>query len=652
MVLQKVKSKDLFAYQSPSELACSPSGAYLAFLLTQMDERTDSYQSDLWLMKPEAGKESLRQLTASGDIKSFRWEDEEHILFSSAREKAEAGSTNIYRIDIHLGEAEKAYTVPAAGAVPARLADGTFLLQKRVATDPEKEIPDRAVEGKDFWTFTDSPFLRDGEPYSQRKRTGLYLWKPEEDKPEPVTPKYFEVKGFSVREDGKRILYFGEAYEDRASLFQCLREYDVENGKTRELIAPGTYQISMADYCQDGIFLQMSDLSRFVTQNHDLYHLDTETGQLCKIASPDGMFTSLIDIDVTYGKRKNRKLLGNRMIGARLAGTRTRFDEVDITSGEIRRIADTDAYTCLDCCGNNLYAVAMEQYELPEIYRIAVDTGEKTKLTDFGGAYLASHEVSKPEKLSFLSENGEQVEGFVIKPAGFDPEKSYPGVLMIHGGPKWSYSASFTHLMQCMAAEGMFVFFCNPHGGDGYGESFLNMVRSWGKEDYLHCMEFTDQVLKKYPQLDEKRLGVTGGSYGGYMTNWIIGHTDRFAAAVSQRGISNLVTEGLLSDIGERLMRESGGQEDFWSNEALFWEMSPLKYVKNVHTPTLVIHSDHDFRCYPGEAAQFFTALKQNGVPSELLLFHGDSHGLSRSGKPSHRIVRVEAITGWFKRYL
>ena len=165
-------------------------------------------------------------------------------------------------------------------------------------------------------------------------------------------------------------------------------------------------------------------------------------------------------------------------------------------------------------------------------------------------------------------------------------------------------------------------------------------------------MEFTDECIKRYPGIDKERLGVTGGSYGGYLVNWIIGHTNRFKAAVSQRSISNLISTSLIIDIGDRILRQSCGKNTPWNHEEVLWEMSPLKYAKNVVTPTLFLHSDEDYRCYIGEAFQMFTALKQIGVDSELIVFHGENHSLSRSGRPSNRIVRVEEMLKWMKKYL
>ena len=196
------------------------------------------------------------------------------------------------------------------------------------------------------------------------------------------------------------------------------------------------------------------------------------------------------------------------------------------------------------------------------------------------------------------------------------------------------------------------MLFCNPHGSDGYGDDFLDLTERWGSTDYEQVMEFTDECIKRYPGIDKERLGVTGGSYGGYLVNWIIGHTNRFKAAVSQRSISNLISTSLIIDIGDRILRQSCGKNTPWNHEEVLWEMSPLKYAKNVVTPTLFLHSDEDYRCYIGEAFQMFTALKQIGVDSELIVFHGENHSLSRSGRPSNRIVRVEEMLKWMKKYL
>ena len=196
--------------------------------------------------------------------------------------------------------------------------------------------------------------------------------------------------------------------------------------------------------------------------------------------------------------------------------------------------------------------------------------------------------------------------------------------------------ASFLWLRDCM---------------QGGGNEFADIRGRYGKEDYSDLMKFTDEVLERYPRIDKARVGVTGGSYGGFMTNWIIGHTDRFAAAASQRSISNWVSMGYISDIGYYFADDQVGATP-WNDVRLMWEQSPLKYADKVVTPTLFIHSDEDYRCPLAEGLQMFSALKYHKVDSRLCMFKGENHELSRSGKPLHRRRRLDEITNWFEKYL
>ena len=177
------------------------------------------------------------------------------------------------------------------------------------------------------------------------------------------------------------------------------------------------------------------------------------------------------------------------------------------------------------------------------------------------------------------------------------------------------------------------------------------MTENLGKIDYEDFMDFTDEVIRRYPDLDEKRIGICGGSYGGFMCNWMIGHTDRYAAAASQRSISNYLTKSLCTDIGfNHNMAQLG--TDPWQGFDTVWATSPLKYAPNAVTPTLFIQSDEDYRCWMSDAVQMFNALQLNGTPTRMTLFHGENHELSRSGKPKNRLRRLQEIGDWFEKYL
>ncbi|MFR0978478.1 MAG: alpha/beta hydrolase family protein [Holdemania filiformis] len=232
----------------------------------------------------------------------------------------------------------------------------------------------------------------------------------------------------------------------------------------------------------------------------------------------------------------------------------------------------------------------------------------------------------------------------------YDPSKKYPAILDIHGGPRASYGPVFYREMQYWANEGYFVFFCNVHGSDGRGDAFADLRGKFGTIDFNDFMQFTDAVLKAYPQIDAKRIGVTGGSYGGYMTNWIIGHTERFACAASQRSISNWVSENMVSDIGFSFGNDQMDATP-WSDVNKIWDQSPLKAADQCVTPTLFIHSFEDYRCPIQEGMQMYNAIVHHGVEARMCLFKGESHGLSRGGKPLHRIRRLQEITDWMNRF-
>lgn len=647
----RIKSTDIFCYEFPHDIACSPNGTYIGFILSHINKENDNYEHDIVVMNRLTREQ--KPLTQTKDITSFRWISDTEILFTSARNKPLKGTTDVFKISVEGGEAKKVFNIPKACGVPTPLGRGKWLLTTKNQTDPKEMKLDRAVEGIDYWTFEDKPFIRDGEVFSQRRRVAAELFDEFTGEVKTITHKYCETSSVTLSKDKKTIFYTGQIYENCATPYSGLWEYNIETEETKELVAQGKYQISMMKNIDDKrILLQASLLDRSITQNHDMYIYDRETGEMSIIASPDGMFATLLDVDAVYGGGQTNKMIDDKFIGARINRTMTEFDIFDTNTGDIRVIRKVDAFTSFDIFESTMYAVILNNYELAEIYSIDIVTGDMEKMTEFSKEYLDTHKVSYPEKLTFTAKNGEDVDGFVIPPIDADSSKQYPAVLLIHGGPKWAYGYMFTHLKQCITANDMYVIYCNPHGGDGYGEKFLEMVERWGYVDFEHIMEFIDTCLEKYPGINPERLGVCGGSYGGYMTNWIIGNTDRFKAAVSQRSISNLISASLVIDFGDRIMKQTSGDKTPWYHEEVLWEHSPLKYVKNAKTPTLFLHSDHDYRCYMGDSFQMFTSLKQQGVDTEMILFHGDTHGLSRHGRPSNRIVRVEAIIDWLKKYL
>ncbi|MBA3945823.1 MAG: S9 family peptidase [Herpetosiphonaceae bacterium] len=286
-----------------------------------------------------------------------------------------------------------------------------------------------------------------------------------------------------------------------------------------------------------------------------------------------------------------------------------------------------------------------------EIYTMTEDGKAVARRSHAADEIASSYAVSIPEHIAFKGVDDWDLEGWLIKPAGFTEDRRYPLVLYIHGGPHMDFGNGFFHEFQVLANAGFGVFFCNPRGGRSYGEAFTNAVRShFGEKDYEDLMKAAD-LAASWSWVDPERMGIMGGSYGGYMTNWIITHTDRFAAACTQRSISNLVSFAGTSDIGPRFSRDEFGGLP-WTDEEFLMSHSPIRYVKNVRTPTLILHQENDHRCPMEQAEQFYTALVYLGVPVRFVRFPEEGHNLSRSGQPQRRINRINHMINWFDHYL
>src|SRR5579875_2542068 len=296
-----------------------------------------------------------------------------------------------------------------------------------------------------------------------------------------------------------------------------------------------------------------------------------------------------------------------------------------------------------------LVATATRPQEI--FVRSTAPSDEMRRITGFNDTLFNELQLTAPEYMPYTGVDGWPMDGWILKPPDFDPAKKYPLVVEIHGGPHTQYGYGFFHEMQMLAAEGYVVLYTNPRGSCGYGYDFANAVRgAWGEKDSLDIMLGVDALLQR-GYIDEQRMGVTGGSYGGFMTNWLVGHTDRFKVAITDRCVSNMATMFGASDIGWDLA-DDNLETTPWEDLEKYMNMSPIKYVENIHTPLLIIHSEQDLRCGIEQAEQLFAALKWMGREVKFVRFEGQSHGLSRGGHPKSRMERLRHIQSWFARYL
>ncbi len=299
--------------------------------------------------------------------------------------------------------------------------------------------------------------------------------------------------------------------------------------------------------------------------------------------------------------------------------------------------------------GNFVFA-ASNPIDPGNIYLINKKNNFK-KVSDINQKFFVNKIVVEPEEFNFKGAEGDEIQGWIIKPVGFKKGKKYPLLYEIHGGPHMLYGNSFFHEFQFLANKGYVVFYSNPHGSQGYGEKFAKALHNhWGEPD-LEDLNAAVKKLKKLDYVDEKRMGVLGGSYGGFMTNWVVGHTNVFKVAVTQRSISNVISF-LTTDFGWLWPKEFKG--NWWEkgNFKFYWNMSPLKYVENIKTPLLIIHSENDYRCPINQGEELYVALKLLKRKVKMVVFPEEPHGLSRHGRPDRRIKRLEFIHSFIDEHI
>ncbi|MFL2075524.1 S9 family peptidase [Marinilactibacillus psychrotolerans] len=297
----------------------------------------------------------------------------------------------------------------------------------------------------------------------------------------------------------------------------------------------------------------------------------------------------------------------------------------------------------------NIIAVTYSTFVKPsEVGLLDLSTGKIEVLYDPNADFVSEHMIVEPEMFWYRGADDWKIQGWYMPP--ITQEEKHPAILYIHGGPQVNFGETFFHEMQKLSGQGYGVILLNPRGGNGYGQEFVaSILGDYGNKDYEDLMIGTDYVLEKHPNIDKNNVYLAGGSYGGFMTNWIVGHTNRFKAAVTQRCISNWISFYGTSDIGPHFV-EFQLQQDLSNMEEL-WRMSPLAYAQKVETPLLIIHGEEDLRCPQEQAEQMYIAMKKKGVETKLITFPKSSHGLSRMGLPNLRLERMSAISDWFEQH-
>ena len=643
--MNPVQPEDLLSYRFLSAIEVAPAGRHGAFTVKRANPEENNYTSDIHLV--DLKTLTSRPLTASGKDAPFVWgSDGSELYFLSKRVDVEDKSA-LFRIRLDGGEAERIETLPHKAEALFRCDDETVLYTARVSLDGSSEVDD----AEDYEVLEEIPFWMNGKGFTSRRRLHLFRFNRESGEASDLCEPSLEVDGVDLCE--REALILARRFEGVAPTVDELWRIDLESG-TRNQIPTGEFRIDAVRWLDEKTCVAVASdtLEYGLNQNREVYTIDLETGAMTSLTpSWDKSVGTSIAGDCRHGGGPALRVDGDRIYLTVTDRTHSQLIRLGVEAQPevvVDAPGSIDSYAISD---DVILTVQLRQQALQELY--AHQNGETTTVTSLNVKSLADRDLSVPEPFSVLSSDGTELDAWILRPPNFDPAKSYPAVLTIHGGPRAAYGDLFVHQMQAMAGQGYVILISNPHGSSGRGNAFADIRGKYGTIDYEDLMAVVDTALERFPFIDRDRLGTTGGSYGGFMTNWIIGHTDRFKAAVSQRSISNWIHKFCSTDIGYYFNKdqmgttpwEEGGDEKMW------WH-SPLRYADKAKTPTLFIHSEQDYRCWLPEGIQMFTALRYHGVETRLVMFREENHELSRSGKPKHRMRRLQEILAWFDKHL
>lgn len=684
--------QDFLAYRSLSQLCLSPDKTQAVFVVQRPALEGNTYEKELWACRLESGE--CRRLLADGELAGgFFWENEGTVFYvggtrasdessaaggtraldeSSAVGGSEAARTVCRRLDVETGETREMFTIPARTGAVWDLGGGCYVFRREerlIREEYPEELAFLAEHEAEFETIDEIPLWDNGRGFVSGRRSSLCcvtLREPEAAGTPPVrqlTPPHMTVDQVVQKEDG---LYFtARTYRGRNTEpgVYFLAAEDCRAEALTCLVEEGIYRISHLDAETDretGVrqvyFTAQDKRTQCMTDDHGFYR--AAAGQVEKLPVREASVSDTVSSDCIYGENPEFAVRDGRIYYVATEG----WDSFVKWTDERGRGGcltppggSVNGFALLKADGGDgepeLCLIGLRGMKLQEAYLCRA--GSLRQLTSFNEECLRPEQVIEPETFSFQN-HGFAVNYVVLPPAGFDPEDGagkYPAILYIHGGAKVLYSRVFFHEMQYLAGKGYFVIYGNPHGSDGQGSEFARLLGHYGEKDYDDLMKAMDRALELYPQIDRNRLGVAGGSYGGIMTNWIVGHTDRFRCAVAQRSICSMVSTFGTADNGFNFVREQM-DGDLWDGFDRLWRQSPLAYAKNCRTPLLLIHSDEDYRCHYTEAVQMFTALKYLGVESKVCLIRGENHNLSRGGRPVQRMKRLYEIGRWFDEHL
>ncbi len=677
---RNITETDIYAFQWIADAQMSPDGAHVIYNQVKVTPKHDAYESTLWMISTAEGG-MARKLTSKVNDSGARWSpDGRKIAFLRAVGEGSAARTQIHVLPLDGGEARELTDLPrgAGGIVWSPNGKSIAFISTNQPKDFEKKKPD-APEESDVRVITRAAYRNNGAGFAEVGRP-IHIWVVDvpgvhngAEKARQVTMGEYSETDPVWSKDGSKIYFTSnrvketyyeppanDLYVVNASGGEIAKVASIDGAIGRIVLSPDGSRIAFIASINRGEGNKMQVKQRSYSQP-DLFVTGVKPG-----STPKNL-TGKYDFDIGGG-------IGGDQAPPRGGGFSKAFWTVDgrgivVVSGEegaanLKQIdAETgkvEPYTTGEhdvfsyspsADGSKVALLISDPVNIGDLYIAEGKSAKLRQLTHINAELFSKLSLTKPETIWYTSFDGRKIEAWVQLPPGHQPGQKHPMILNIHGGPHAAYGYTFDHEFQWMAAKGYAVLYPNPRGSTTYGQDFGNVIQyHYPGDDYKDLMAGVEESIKK-GWVDESKMGVTGGSGGGVLTNWVIGHTNKFKAAVSQRSIADWTGFWYTADFTQFTSSWFRGAP--WESEADYKARSPITYIKDINTPLMLVEGEADLRTPPADGGeQMFRALKYKKVPTVMVRFPGESHELSRSGRPTHRVERLQHIVGWMDKYV